>query len=321
MIKNWHRGVALVGVLLGCQESRDVPAGYQGVVEFEERLLSFEVGGRVASVAVAEGDRVELGDVVAALDDELAATERAARAAEQKAAEADVGLVRAGARVEQVAALAARLRAARASERLLERQHERDQRLLANGVTTAAALDEVATQLATARANRQALEQELAALRHPRRQEVEGAEARAMALANTVALGDARLERHLLSAPLSATVLDVHAREGEVVAPGTPVLTLGDTQEPYVDVFVPVGEIGTLTVGAPAQVRVDASDRSFAAHVAWIARTTEFTPRFLFSERERPNLVVRVRLVIDEPGDALHAGVPAFATLGAPPSS
>jgi HlyD family secretion protein len=62
-------------------------------------------------------------------------------------------------------------------------------------------------------------------------------------------------------------------------------------------------------------VQVDATDKTYGAHVDWIARTTEFTPRYVFSDRERPNLVVRVRLVVDDPDDALHVGVPAFATV------
>jgi hypothetical protein len=46
-----------------------------------------------------------------------------------------------------------------------------------------------------------------------------------------------------------------------------------------------------------------------------IARRTEFTPKFLFSERERPNLVVRVKIRVEDPGERLHAGVPAFVVI------
>jgi hypothetical protein len=35
----------------------------------------------------------------------------------------------------------------------------------------------------------------------------------------------------------------------------------------------------------------------------------------LFSERERPNLVVRVRVRIEDPKRLLHAGVPVFVTI------
>jgi hypothetical protein len=42
----------------------------------------------------------------------------------------------------------------------------------------------------------------------------------------------------------------------------------------------------------------------------------EYIPRFLFSSRERPNLVARVRVRIDDPGGRLHAGAPAAVELG-----
>jgi len=47
----------------------------------------------------------------------------------------------------------------------------------------------------------------------------------------------------------------------------------------------------------------------------------EFTPRFLFSEKERPNLVVRVRIALEDPAEKLHAGVPAFAVFAPAPEA
>ena len=49
--------------------------------------------------------------------------------------------------------------------------------------------------------------------------------------------------------------------------------------------------------------------------VETIAHHTEFTPRYLFSDRERGQLVVRVRVRFSDPDEALHAGVPAFVTI------
>ena len=49
-----------------------------------------------------------------------------------------------------------------------------------------------------------------------------------------------------------------------------------------------------------------------SGEIEYISPKTEFTPRFLFSDRERPNLVIRVRVRIKDPERALHAGVPAF---------
>jgi hypothetical protein len=72
-----------------------------------------------------------------------------------------------------------------------------------------------------------------------------------------------------------------------------------------------------VALGAPASVRVDGVARAFRGAVEHVFPRSEFTPRFLFSERERPNLVVRVRVRVSDPSHTLHQGVPAFVTLRA----
>jgi HlyD family secretion protein len=212
--------------------------------------------------------------------------------------------------------MAARVRAARANEELLKHNLERERALVARNAGTQAVVDDLQAQLNGATANRQALEQELAAAKKGAREpEIESADARANAASRTVAMEDEQIERRVLRSPIAGVVLDVHVDPGEVISAGTPILTLGDTARPYVDVFVPVGQLSGIHVGSKAKVRVDASDRQFDAHVDWIAQTTEFTPRFLFSDQERPNLVIRVRLIIDDTERQLYAGVPAFATI------
>jgi len=64
-------------------------------------------------------------------------------------------------------------------------------------------------------------------------------------------------------------------------------------------------------------VRVDAEPGArFEGTVEMVGRTLEFTPRYIFSDKERPGLVVRVRIDLKDPQEKLHAGVPAFAALG-----
>jgi HlyD family secretion protein len=111
-------------------------------------------------------------------------------------------------------------------------------------------------------------------------------------------------------------VLDVNFEPGEVVSPGAPVLTLADAQHPYVDVFVPQAEISRVSVGQRAALQVDALSHRLSGTVEHIARRTEFTPRYLFSEKERSTLVVRVRVRVDDAKQELRAGVPAFVQLG-----
>ncbi len=294
----------------------------QGVVELDERLLSLEVGGRVEKVHVARGDSVKAGQLLVELDDDLERTARAARAAEAEALESQTELVQAGSRPEQIRSMAARVKSAKASEQNLAKMLERERKLLDKRVSTEAVVDDLETRLAAARANRQALEHDLAALRRGSRpEEVQTARARAVAAAKTLELSDERVQRYALRAPIDGTILDVHVEAGEVIGVGVPVVTLADTKSPYVDVFVPIDQLDGIRVGTTGSVRVDASPDAFAARVDWISRQTEFTPRYLFSERERPNLVVRVRLSVSDPSERLHAGVPAFARLDLAPKA
>jgi HlyD family secretion protein len=82
-----------------------------------------------------------------------------------------------------------------------------------------------------------------------------------------------------------------------------------------VEVFVPEPRIADVQLGAAASVRIDGLASALQGAVEHIARYTEFTPRYLFSERERPNLVVRVRVRVSDPEQRLRAGVPARVEL------
>jgi HlyD family secretion protein len=333
MIKNRIRlrmvgcvALGALAALAACTPKAEHPGAFQGVVEFEERVLGFEVGGRVAAVEVRRGAVVRAGQSLATLDDTLERAAHESREAEATAAEAQASLVRAGSRPEEVHAMAAQLRAAVAKEGLLRKNLAREEELLAGGAVAQASVDAFASQLEVAVAERQSVEQRLRGLKSgARRQEVDSVEARAAAAATSARLGGERVRRYELTAAEAGTVLEVHVDPGEVVGAGSPVLTLADTTHPYAEVFVPEAELGGVHVGAPASLHVDATEQAFSGRVEHVGRRAEFTPRYLFSERERPSLVMRVRVRIDDPEQRLHAGVPAFVTIerevGAPAST
>jgi len=320
MIKN-ARPLVWAGFLLlvlgtGCRQGGKLPPGYQGVVEYDERIVAFEVPGRIVSVPVHRGDVVKDGDLLAKLDDKIERLTRDVRIEEASIAQADLALMQAGSRTEDIASLSAQVRAAQAGEALLKKNVARMKALVESGSATQADLDKFEADLARATNERMSLEQRLLALRNGARpQELTRAKARTSAAQAVVALEAEKLVRHALVAQGEGTVLDVHVLPGELAAAGTPVATIADTHHPYVDVFVPQGSLAGVHLGSKASVRVDASPTLLAGVVEYIALRTEFTPRFLFSERERPNLVVRVRVRVDDPQQLLHAGVPAFVEI------
>src|ERR1041385_1506983 len=304
-------------VLSGCSSARGAPlSGYQGTVEFDEWVLGFELPGRIRSLSAVRGGALDANAPVASLDSAEEVALRDARRGELEAASAQAALLKAGSRAEDIRSMDAQVRAARANEELLGRNLSREKALLARSASTEAAVDDLSGRLDAATAERQALEQKLASLRRGSRvEEQRAAEAHVLAAAAAVKLEDERLSRHDLVAPAKSVVLDVHVKQGEFVGAGTPVVTLGDTTHPYADVFVPEGELAGIIPGTKAALKADGQPSTFVGAVETVGRKTEFTPRYLFSERERPNLVVRVRVRVDDPGEKLHAGVPAFVTF------
>jgi len=319
MIRN-ARGalrVALpMALLLGCSRPPPVPPGYQGLVEYDERVVSYEVAGRVESVDVRRGDLVADAQVLSKLDDTMAKLQADASEQDANASQADLALLLAGSRKEDVASLADELQGAASNESLQRTTAERTRALFADGALPKAELDKAEADLRRAVSDRQSLEQKLAALRHgARAEEITRARARVAQAQAQLALQRELLARHVLHARGAGEVVDVAIRVGELAATGTPAVTLADTTYPYVDVFVPQAELEGIHAGGHVDVRVDATAAPFAAVVESVSPDTEFTPKFLFSDRERPHLVVRVRVRVQDPERRLHSGVPAFAQV------
>jgi HlyD family secretion protein len=311
MVKNC--ALVIVLALAACAPASPEAADtFQGIVEHEERVLSFELPGRVAALAVQRGDQVAAGTMVATLDDSSERLVLARSRRQAEAAEARAGVVRAGSRAEEIRAMEAQLRAAAAVEAQQQSELQRTQLLTSSGARPAVALEEARSRASQSSAEREALEERLIGVKRGARPvERAGADAEAAAASDTVRIEERRLSQHELRAPGAGTVLDRHVEAGEVVGAGTPIFTVADPRRPYVDVFVPQQSLAGIRVGAAAQVRTDAVG-PLPGRVELVSPRTEFTPRFLFSDRERPNLVVRVRVRVEDPEARLPAGVPAF---------
>jgi HlyD family secretion protein len=311
------RGVVVLSCfLIGACRHGDVPPGYQGVVELDERLLSFEVPGRLVTVPVVRGQQIERDQILARLDDALARNAVGAREAEARAASERAKLVASSARSEDVRAVEVRLRAARANEAYAHKVLADDRALAAKGAIPAAVVDGSLARFESVMGERRSLEQQLGELRAGGRVEaVAGAEATASAAVSTADIERNRVRQHQLVALERGEVLDIHVEPGEVVTPGLPVLTVADTSHPYVDIFVPQQDIDGVRVGEGAAIRVDSLAAPLLGSVERISRQTEFSPRFLYNE-ERANLVIRTRVRVADPERRLHAGTPAFVVLG-----
>jgi HlyD family secretion protein len=315
--RGWVWVAVLLGELGGCERVKPAgPAPLQGVIEYEERTIGVDVGGRVMAVDVERGQRVEAGGSVVRLDDGLERPLRDLRSAELSAAEAQLRLLKAGARGEELRAAEADIASLRSQEDIVRKNLARAELLVKQSAAPQSVVDDMLAQLQSTSERRRGLEERLKALRSGARgDEISAAVARVQAATAALAAQDARLARYTLVNPAAGSVIDVHVKAGEMVSPGAPAFTVADLGHPYVDVFVPQARMHEVRVGMDVALRVDGVTQALPASVEHIFPSTEFTPRFLFSEAERPNLVLRVRVRVRDDAQVLHAGVPAFVTI------
>ena len=303
MINNWRWGLAAPAwlMLVGCAEHRLDADTFQGVVEYEERDLGFEVTGRITELAVHEGDPLAPQGLIARLAPELERSALAVRESEARAAAEQLDLLRAGSRPEDVRVLAARVDAARAGEALARATAERTRKLAAAQAATQAALDQAEAQLQRAEADSRAADESLRASRRGARvQEVGAARDRLAAAQASSDMQRERVSRYELRALEAVEVLEVHLRTGELAVPGLPVVTVADTGHPYADVFVPEAASAASPWGrAPA--RASTRWRTICPDTSNASRAGPSSRRATCSARGARNLVVRVRVRIDDP--------------------
>jgi HlyD family secretion protein len=150
----------------------------------------------------------------------------------------------------------------------------------------------------------------------PRVETIDQARARVEQAQANVALAQTRVEYSTVLSPLSGVVLSKNTEPGEYVAPGTPIVTVGDLHDLWLRAYVNETDLGRVKVGQPARVTTDTyPGKVYDGRVSFISSQAEFTPRSVQTTRERVKLVYRIKIDISNPNMELKPGMPADAEI------
>jgi HlyD family secretion protein len=229
--------------------------------------LGSTLTGRVARVAVREGERVAAGAALVQLeDDELRAALHQAEATLRQAQARS-----ASQRAVALPGADAALQQAEATRAAAERELARSRELVSQGFLSPARLDEALRSLAVATAQRDAARAQALANR-PDGPELAGTDAQRQAAVAAVQLARARLEQATLRAPAAARVIARHVEPGQIVQPGRALLTLAVSGPTELTAQVDERFLGQLRVGQTARVLADAyPQQAFDALLARVA--------------------------------------------------
>ena len=130
-------------------------------------------------------------------------------------------------------------------------------------------------------AAREAAEQLTLMKKGPRAEQIAQARARLEQAQQSLALTRTQLGYAKITSPLTGVVLSKNIEPGEYVAPGTPVVTVGDLANVWLRAYIDETDLGRVKLGQTARVTTDTLSRqgTTRARVAFIASEAEFTPK------------------------------------------
>ncbi len=306
----------IVHALIASSQSRNT-LRVSGNIEVTEVQMSFRIPGWVQRRAVDEGYTVHKGELIALLDKtELEQDVRQLEAARNMAKAALAELL-AGSRPQEISASKATVERAKAEVTYWESEYERQAGLVRTGAITQSQFDSTRMSLNVAQAAlAEAKEKDALVVIGPRQEDIDQAKHRLKQAEENLAIAQTRLSYATLDSPLDGVVLSKNVEEGEYVAAGTPIVTIGNLQDMWLRAYIPATELGKVKLGQQADVRTDSyPGKVYKGHITFIAQETEFTPKTVQTNKERVKLVYRIKITIDNPNNELKAAMPADADI------
>jgi HlyD family secretion protein len=325
--------VALAAALLAAGCASKPPADRvraSGNVEATEVQVSPKVGGQLLELKVDEGDRVRQGQVLAVLDTTDARLTLQRVTADRDQAAAQLALLEAGSRTEDIRQAEAQVKTAEADVAgarddlaSAETDLKRFQSLLQSNSGTEKQRDDAATRRDMAAARLQAGEQRVRAAHEglvhlqkgPRPQEISAARARLASAQAQIATLEQNISDATVVAPLSGIVSQKFADAGEILAPRTGIVSIVDLDHAWANIYIDEPVVPRLRLGQPATVFDDAGGGGLKGTVTFISPKAEFTPRNVQTAEERSKLVYRIKVTVDNSKGILKQGMPVEADM------
>lgn len=272
----------------------------------------------------------------------------ALRQAEVKQAQAYLNELLAGSRPQEIEQAQAALSDARTQQVQATQDWERAQRLYKDGDISTAQRDQYLSRYeSSGAAVKQAAERLAIVKEGPRSQQIDAARAQvdradaAVRLSEAnwlelkrkqqevstrraeidkaraqVAVVKAQLQDTVAASPIDGVVLSKASDLGEILSPGTTVMTVGDIDRPWVRGYITESDLGRVKLGSPVRISTDSfPGKIYLGTISFIASNAEFTPKHIQTSEERVKLVYRVKIDVENPARELKLNMPVDAEI------
>lgn len=299
-------GLAVLGWRIFQPESLgDGFIGSNGRIEAVEINVATKAPGRIKDVLVNEGEYVQAGQILAAMD--TVALEAMRREAEAQLQRAHIGVETAQIQVTQreaEKATALAIAAQREAElNAAKKRLDRSEELVTGNNISRQQLDDNLARFQGAQAAVSAANAQIAAADAAiatGKSQVIGARSMVDAAQATLQRIEADIDDSVLKSPRDGRVQYRIAQPGEVLGAGGKVLNLVDLSDVYMIFFLPTEEAGRISLGGEVRLVLDAAPQYvIPARVSYVADVAQFTPKTVETALERQKLMFRIKARID----------------------
>jgi len=284
-----------------------------GNIETTEVDVGFKISGRIVQLSAKEGDWVEQGKIIARLDDEDLRQRFELAQATLRSAQVRLEKLLTGSRPEEVKEAEANLQQAQFDFENKKTQYERMKNLFERGVIPRETLDNAEARFKISRAALEGATEIYKKVKEgPRKEDIEDGKAQVEQARASLKLAGTQLGYTILRSPISGIVLVKSGEVGEVVNPGTTILTLADVRNVWLKAYIPETDLSRVRWGQEVVVTTDLQPRKeYKGKISFISSQSEFTPKQIQTEKERVTLVYRIKVDIPNPNHELKPGMPA----------
>ena len=275
---------ALAMLIVSCGKQTEFDA--QGTFEATEIVVSSEATGKILYFEAEEGNLVEAGQLVGAIDSLQLHLQRKQLMAQQSAllnSRPDVK--------KQVSSLREQIAKQKSELRRVEN-------MLRDGAATQKQDDDISAHI-------RVLEGQLEATLSTLGKNTASINDNSAALEAQIAALDDRIAKCHIVSPSNGTVLVKYAEAGELATVGKPLMKIANLEKIYLRAYITAAQLTDLQLGQTVTVFADQGEedrRSYEGKVTWIADKAEFTPKTIQTRDERANLVYAIKIAVKNDG-------------------
>lgn len=257
-----------------------------GVFESTEVTVSAEGNGKILSLDLQEGDRLEAGQIVGCIDTvQLHLSEIQLEASRRAVGSGRLDISR------QIAALESQIGKQR-------QELDRFTKLEKAGASNRKQVEDIQAQIET-------LERQLAAQEESLNSSNRNVSGQADALEAQIEQIRDRIRKRVITSPVAGTVLAKYSEAGEFAALGRALFKVADIDNIRLRAYITADQLTALKLGQQVRVFADQGSygrKEYAGTLIWISDKAEFTPKTIQTRDERANLVYAVKIAVENDG-------------------